>query len=161
MYFLYHFIGGDEVKTGTSMTGVINIYKQRSNKGIKPVKSNCKTCLYFNNRACKFNKPMKNRKHCIKYEYAEAPPTKKQATVISQQKAANKQLRNQESILAAKTTTFDKLSKFLGIDITYDDLQVRYKSYDKGYSIKIIKSEKLIIALRSTKTRQIFYYEII
>ena len=65
------------MKTGVSMTGTINIEKQRISKGIKPIESNCKTCLYFNDKKCNFNKPTANRKHCIKYEYAKPSPIKR------------------------------------------------------------------------------------
>jgi hypothetical protein len=143
-----------EMKTGTSMSGAINIYNQRVKKNIKPLDSNCKTCLYFNDKKCNFNKPTHNRKHCIKYEYTKPSSIQKNKKTI---KHSKEQIYGR----VVGKTTYVKLSQFLGVRISYDSLQERYKSYNKGYSMKIKSKEPLIIVLRNEKTNKKHYYEII
>lgn len=126
------------------MSGAINIYKQRAIRGIEPLESTCRTCLYFNKSICKFNKVTQNRKHCIKYEFSES--------------MREKQTRPK---IIVKKTSFKYLSEFFGVDITFDKLQRRYKSYDNGYSLQIRKLEPLTIILRSNKTKEQSCYEII
>jgi hypothetical protein len=138
------------------MTGIINVNKERENKGIEPVKSNCRTCLYFDGRVCKFNKTTQNRKYCIKYEYSKPSLVKKQK---KPKNSNNQDLIKSERVV--KKTTFNKISQFLGVRITFEKLQQRYRNYQKGYSLKIYSTEPLIIVLRNNKTKKKFYYEII
>lgn len=135
------------------MNRIIDVNKQRADKNIKPLKSNCTTCLYFDGKLCRFNKNTKNRRYCIKYEYSKPSLIKKQ----------KKKKVKKEPIFEVVTrkTTFDKLSKFLGVKITFESLQERYKSYDKGYALKKRSEEPLTIVIRNNNTKQKFYYEII
>lgn len=43
-------------KTGISMIGIKNIFKEGQKKGIKPIKCVCNKCLYYNRKICKFGK---------------------------------------------------------------------------------------------------------
>ena len=144
------------MRTGTSMSGIINVNKQRENKGIKPIKCNCRTCLYFDGKMCKFNKSTQNRKYCIKYQYSNPSLMKPQ-----KKKPKSKEEINQIYEKIIKQTTFEKLSHFFGIKISLNSLTERYKYYDKGYSMKIRTKEPLTVVLRNEKSRKKFYYEII
>ena len=142
------------MKTGVSTSIIVDVNKQRNKNHIKPLKCNCRSCLYFDGKLCKFNKTTENRRYCIKYEYSNP-------SLIEKQKKP-KSIKKEEPIeRIIKKTTFDKLSQLLGVRITFEALQERYRSYSKGYSMKIYKTEPLTIVLRHNNTKKKFYYEII
>ena len=143
------------MKVGANTSTIIDVNKQRKMNNITPLKCNCNTCLYFNGKSCKFNKSIDNRKQCIKYEFSNPSLARKK----KKPKKKKSEAGTHEVII--KKTTYEKLSNFLGIKITHEALQTRYRSYDKGYSIKIKTEEPLVIVLRNNKTKERFYYEII
>lgn len=144
--------GSELVKTGVNTSIVIDVFKQREKKDIKPLKSNCRTCLYFNGKECKFKKDTSNRKHCIKYEYSNPALLKRQKKI--------KIINSDNENLEIKKTSFKNLTKFFGVPITKECLKRSYKNYGNGYGIKISSYEPLTITLRHTRTQKKVKYEI-
>lgn len=144
------------MKTGVNTSIIIDLNKERKKKDIKPLKSNCNTCLYFDGKSCKFNKSIQGRKYCIKYQYSSPGliPKQKKAKQTNGNKvgAPTKEIRK---------TTFNKLSELIGVTIKLESLSLKYRSYSKGYSIKIYSTDPLIIAIRHNITKKKFYFEII
>lgn len=145
------------MKTGVNTSIIIDINKQRKKKNIEPLKCNCKTCLYFDGKMCKFNKSIINRKHCIKYEYSKPSLVKRQ----KKNKSINNEKIKQPIEMVIKKTTFKYLSEFFGVPVTRESLEITYKNYGNGYGIKRKSEEPLIITLRNIRTKKKTYYEII